>query len=653
MESNVSSYNVLLIDDTRLIHDDFKSIFEKTNLESSVDILEKDLFKEIENESKSAPQLFDEISITSAFSGEEGIDIIKTTSANNKHFAVVIIDVRMPGGIDGIETAREIFKIESNVQIVICTAYSDYEWSEIQQLLKYKDRWLILKKPFEVIEARQMVISLCHKWSLITNMKVQIASQIAELEKINAQLVHDQKKIKYLAYHDSLTGLPNRALFFELLKKSMALAKSTGHYLGLIFLDLDGFKKINDIHGHIIGDEILCAVVDRIQSSIRSSDYSNRVFSEDRDNFELLSASRLGGDEFTIIINNYTNESDIKLTADRILRAISDKSYHIKDIELKVSASIGVAIYPLHSEKMDELLQFADISMYCAKKFGKNQVVFHESHRDEEVIKRDQLENDLCLGLDKKELFFEFQPIISLGDGKICSFEALIRWSHPKLGLIYPKDIIPVAEKINKVIHIDNYVLNTVSELLSKWQQHPILNTMIVSINISAKYLDQKDCFKNLIALIDKFCFNPQKLRIEITEAYLISSKEDLSRSINELARSSDYKVQFLIDDFGTGFSTMDYLIDLPINLIKIDRSFIRKIVNDKNVALMVKSMIQLCHKLNKAVIAEGLESQEELVLLSQMKCDQVQGFLLEKPMPSEKICEFVKNWDPSRVIKK
>lgn len=645
------NFRVLIVDDTKSIHHDFKNIFTHSQSDTTDNELEDFLFDNTSHQSDSSP--LQNISITSAYSGEEGIEKVKEAMKENIAFSVAIIDVRMPGGIDGVEAASKIFKIDNNIQVVICSAYNDYSWDQMINILSHNDRWVILKKPFDVIEARQMAVSLCQKWALLKDMKLQISEQTKELEQKVERLNKAKNEIYHLAYYDSLTQLPNRLFFNELLKQSISDAKKSQTLLGVLFVDLDNFKKINDTYGHQVGDQILHLVAERFSDFVRCSDVISRYVSpEDREyffrtshDFELVTASRFGGDEFTVLLRNFSSEKDLLTTAKRILQSIASKPFVINDTSHILTASIGLSIFPTDDNEPGKILKNADIAMYHAKKSGKNAVIIHNENLNKIIIRKNLIERAIPLGLKNNEFYLVYQPKISLDQRKIIGCEALIRWNNHEFGDLLPADFIAIAEESNLIVNIDKYVLDSVCKQLSAWKKTPLLDNLLTSINLSAKFFHELDAVETVKNILSTYDISPSSLEIEITETCLINSREQVAKCLLALQNQLDEKLRVAIDDFGVGYSSLNYLCDLPIDTVKIDKSFVQKINLDHGANSIVNSVIQLSHSLNHKVVAEGVESCNQLETLQTMKCDQIQGFLFAPPLLPDLFLQFVEEW--------
>jgi len=441
--------------------------------------------------------------------------------------------------------------------------------------------------------------------------KVQIKTQ---------ELENQSKKLEHLAQHDFLTKLPNRMLLIDRLKQSIKHAKRTKKKINVLFLDLDRFKEINDTYGHEVGDTLLKNVANRLNSCIREED----------------TIARLGGDEFTIILNS-TDEIQTIAVANKIIDIMHD-SITIDDIELHSTFSIGISTFPDDGNSPDILLRNADTAMYEAKDSGKNTYRFYNSKMTELAFERVLLENNLRKAIEHKEFEAYFQPKIDARTDKVIGLEALIRWNHPELGLIPPVKFIPFAESIGLIIEIDKWMMREATTQVLKWKNEGI-KTGKLSINASAKQLENKNCIRDLNSLINTIGFNPKDLEIEITEGQIMKSTQHVTSVLNKIR---EIGISISIDDFGTGYSSLSYLKRLPIDKLKIDRSFIKDIPEDQDDIAIVKTIIALANNLSLELIAEGVETEQQKNFLFKEGCHNIQGYLYSKPLPADKCREFL-----------
>ncbi|MBP3865720.1 MAG: EAL domain-containing protein [Pseudomonas sp.] len=434
--------------------------------------------------------------------------------------------------------------------------------------------------------------------------------------------------LQWQAEHDELTGLPNRFLLSKALDQAIVKAKSQPSTVAVGVLDLDGFKQINDRYGHEIGDRLLVAVADRLKHSMRIED----------------TVARLGGDEFVLILGG-RDPKVLESALQRLLAALS-AVYIIDGIGINISASIGVTLYPNDNENADTLLRHADQAMYKAKQSGRNRFHLFDVSKD----KMDKSAFDTVIrvrqALHDGELCLHYQPKISLSSGAVSGFEALLRWQHPRDGLILPQYFIPLIEQSDLIVEIGEWVIDQALSQIEQWAD--LGHSWSVSVNISALHFKKENFVKSLKFLLDSHPnVLPQMLDIEITESVVI---EHLSHVTQCLIACQDLGVTFSLDDFGTGYSSLSYLKQLPTQSIKIDKSFIRDILIDKDSLGLTKAIIGLAKSFNREVIAEGVETVEHEVLLMNLGCDVAQGYGIAKPMPVEKVLSWVAKFVPAHL---
>ena len=421
-------------------------------------------------------------------------------------------------------------------------------------------------------------------------------------------------KIRYLAHHDGLTGLPNRALFGDRLHHALSDALRRERQLALMFLDLDRFKSINDTLGHAVGDMLLKAVAQRLLSCIRGCD----------------TLARLGGDEFTIILTDLETREQAVQVADKI-RDQFQRPFLISNHELFVTASIGITIAPADGQRADDLLKNADMAMYRAKEAGKNNFAFFEHGMHARASGRLALENGLRHALARGELVLHYQPQVDTESGEIVAAEALLRWQHPEFGLLSPTEFLPLLEETGLIIPIGAWVLETACLQMQAWQQAGI--DLRIAVNLSSRQLPRDNLAGVVGELVARMGIPPGKLELELTETQLMENSEN---SVNMIKQLNDVGVSFSIDDFGTGYSSLHYLKRFPINKLKIDQSFVRDLATDRDDAGITSAIIALAHLLDIEVVAEGVETREQLDFLRERRCSGAQGFFFSHPLPAD-----------------
>lgn len=449
--------------------------------------------------------------------------------------------------------------------------------------------------------------------SLDTSLEEEIISKTQELQEQSDALEH-------IANHDSLTGLPNRLLFLDRLKQAIKHAKRAQSSVSVLFLDLDRFKDVNDTYGHAIGDKLLQKVSEKLRQSVREED----------------SISRLGGDEFTVILED-ANEADIIKVTQKIISLMQEK-FIIENATIYTTFSIGISRFPEDGTSPDILLRNADTAMYKAKDMGKNQYQFYNQKMTEIAIKRTKIENDLRLALENNEFEAYYQAKVDAKNGTIIGMEALIRWQHPESGLILPDTFIKIAEEIGLIVSIDKWMMQHTLNEMKNWHNLG-LNTGKLSLNLSIKQLENSEYLSNIKELISDIKISPKYLELEITESQIMNDPES---AIAILSKIRELGIGISVDDFGTGYSSLSYLKKLPIDKLKIDRSFVNELPYDENDVAIVKSIVALANSLNLELIAEGVETKEQLDFLVSIGCHNIQGYYYSKPLPAHKYKEFL-----------
>lgn len=440
-----------------------------------------------------------------------------------------------------------------------------------------------------------------------------------------------ESKIFNLAYFDHLTGLPNRQSFLERLGGEIKRAKFKGDKLAVLFLDLDGFKSINDTMGHTAGDLILQCAADRLQSSTRPSDLVSRNSTDHPE----VNLARLGGDEFTVVIPNLARAEDALILAHRIREAMR-RPFHLASRDVVLTASIGIALYPDDGEDAETLLKHADTAMYHAKDEGRDNCQFYDVNLTLRAENRMHMDNDLRNALMRNEFFLVYQPQFDIAGECFQSIEALIRWQHPQHGLVSPLDFIPLTEENGLIIPIGEWVLRTACFEAMQW--HNEGNSMQVAVNLSPLQLKNPNLVEIVLKILAETGFPPDKLILEITEGALM---EHTKTTLAALQALRDHRIQIALDDFGTGYSSMNYLKQLPIDYIKIDQSFVRGLTDDKNNLAIVKAMISLSKNLGFSVTAEGVETLHQAQALKSFGCDKLQGYYFSKPVAAKELNAF------------
>lgn len=429
-------------------------------------------------------------------------------------------------------------------------------------------------------------------------------------------------KMAHLAEHDYLTGLPNRLLLNDRLAQAVALAKRHHTQVAILFLDLDNFKHINDSLGHSVGDKLLESVSKRLVAQVRGSD----------------TVSRLGGDEFVIMILEDSLAEHSTIAAEKVLRALAEP-HLIGGNELHITTSIGISIYPADGENVETLIKNADTAMYHAKKKGRNNFQFFNSAMNVWAVQRQETEADLRKAIDRNEFVLHYQPKIDLASGQLTGAEALVRWHHPQRGMVFPDSFIPVAEDCGLVVAIGRFVLREACRQVKTWLDEG-LQSFVVSINVSALEFRDKQFVANMRQVLQEMALEPRFLQVELTESVLMRNVDTSVAILHELKQIG---VQLAVDDFGTGYSSLSYLSQFPIDALKIDQSFVQRISADSGNGIIVSAVIGMGENLRHKVVAEGVETQEQLLFLKARHCNEAQGFLFSAPIPAEEFGKYFK----------
>jgi diguanylate cyclase (GGDEF)-like protein len=613
------THRLLMIDDNPAIHEDYRKILTGRD-DTQISAAEAALFGE--PQSAVSRPAFD---LDAAMQGRDGVELARRALVEGRPYSVAFVDMRMPPGWDGLETIENLWKVDPEIQVVVCSAYSDYDWMELLARLGRSDKLIVIKKPFEPIEILQSASALSRKWqnaralkSHVEGLERVVTDRTRGLEAVNRQLRH-------LASHDSLTGLPNRLLLDDRISQAIAQANRQTHEFAVAVLDLDRFKLINDSLGHRAGDELLCEVAVRLKGAIRAVD----------------SIARLGGDEFVIVFDGPMTQAETLDMGKRLLK-VMEPSMRLLGIDVHVSPSIGIAFYPRDGASVDKLLAHADAAMYHAKERGRNNVQCYTESMGTVTQERVKLESELHEALSGGQFELHYQPKVDTTTGRINSAEALIRWRHPRRGLLLPVEFIPVADECGLLDAIGEWVLREACRQGRLWQQHGP-RALRIAVNLAPSQFRLVDLVGQIRRALDASQLDPTLLEIELTETAVMSDAEE---SVHILEAISRMGVLVSVDDFGTGYSSMSYLRRFPIDKLKIDRCFVEQMTARPEDASIVRAIISLAHSLRLKVIAEGVETPEQLQMLAELGCDQYQGFYFSPALLPAKFEELVRE-DP------
>jgi len=592
ISNDYNKYNILLVDDT------------PENLRLLSDLLSQQGYK-----------------VRSVMNGRTAIK-----AAQAKPPDLILLDINMPE-MNGYQVCQELKSIQATevIPIIFISALNEV-FDKVQAFRVGGCDYIT--KPFQIEEVLARVnhqLQLKGAQNELKELNAQLEARVTErtqeLQATNQVLTQEiqerkrvQQKLLDMALHDSLTGLPNRALFMERLEGAIKkLNPPEQEQFAVLFLDCDRFKVINDSLGHLVGDQLLQAIAQRINSLL--------------DPHMIL--ARLGGDEFTILVESCSGLEEIKKLAETILSSLS-YSFHLEHHEVFINASIGIVLSHPDYHKPEYVLRDADTAMYKAKAMGKGQYHVFDPTMYQLAIKRLTLETELRKAIENQEFLVYYQPIVNLQTGKITGFEALVRWQHPEKGLISPGLFIPICEETGLINDIGYWVFQQACTQLKTWQQTLKNDHLKISINLSVRQFSQMNLMEKVAETVTKTEISPQCLTMEITESALINNPIE-TRTLLHQIRNQDIHIS--LDDFGTGYSSLSYLHTLPIDILKIDRSFINTLSQEESDLGLIPPIIQIGQTLKMKVVAEGIETPEQLNILRELNCDFGQGYWFAKPL--------------------
>lgn len=630
---------ILLVDDNPAIHEDFhKILLPETPQLTELGELEAALFGgNLGDMPPAEAGAFEAgLELDSAHQGKQAIALVAEAHRAGRPYQLAFVDLRMPPGIDGLETIAQLWQLDPRLQVVVCSAYSDHTWADIVRKLGHGDGLLVLRKPFDAIEVLQLAHSLTRKWALAEALHQRLAAlELAVRARTNAleatnRILLDQvdhrnraeQDLLHLSTHDPLTSVPNRAYLRERMTAALSRAQRSGRSVALVLLDLDHFKDVNDAYGHQAGDQLLLAVAQRLRGCVRASDV----------------VARVGGDEFVLLLDDITEPEEAAIVADRVLRSCS-RAFLVAGQEVHTPPSMGIALYPGDCSTAEDLLKCADLAMYEAKESGRAAFRYYADGMLESSQEKLRLREQLMRALEHGELRVFYQPLVDLETGAVSAMEALVRWQHPELGLVPPIKFIPAAEKSGLIVAIGTWVLRTACQQLGEWRRSGV--ELSVAVNVSAREVQAPDFLEVVTDAIASAGIEPHQLELELTET---SALKDPERSAEVLGKIAALGVRLAIDDFGSGYSSLMRLRQMPISVLKIDRFFVQHIATNPRDAAIVAAVVGMAHSLGLTVVVEGVETRAQLAALRTLDaeldrrttCDRIQGYLLSKPLPSD-----------------
>lgn len=621
------SYRILIVDDNESIHEDLKKILLPPNQDTELLEDEALLFG-----ATAGTQVI--FVIDSAYQGQEGLERLKQAFTAGEPYALAFVDVRMPPGWDGIETISRLWTADPQLQVVICTAYSDYRWNDIERQLGLSHNLVILKKPFDPIEVKQLAHALTAKWEAARMVRTQmdkldrlVAERTAELLATVKQLEEARMQAELLSLEDPLTKLPNRRLFLRELARALRRAEKVQDYrCAVLFLDVDRFKIVNDSLGHIAGDELLQEIANRLRSCLRDASY--RLAESDL-------IARFGGDEFAILLDGIRSHEDAIRVSQRVCDVLNEPMM-LCGGKLWAKVSIGIVSSNEHYRDPEVMMRDADAAMYRAKENGGGTFALFDDSMHRFNVDKLHKESEIRQALEHNEFFLVYQPIVSLMSGEIQGFESLLRWESPTRGLLNPSEFIALSEETGLIIPLGRWVMEEVCRQVRVWRQRygPGFKST-VSVNISARQFLQPDLVDTVERAMRDAAIEGDNLRLELTETVTM---QDPRQAAIILGQFQQLGIRLSIDDFGTGYSSLNYLHRFSVDTLKIDQSFVKNMNSEKRSLDIVRTIVSLAHNLHMGVIAEGVETPEQARLLMEIGCDAAQGYLFARPVRAEEI---------------
>ncbi|MEB3885871.1 EAL domain-containing protein [Lyngbya sp. CCY1209] len=545
---------------------------------------------------------------------------------------LILLDIMMPD-MDGYSVCAQLKSERKTAEIpVIFLSALDDVFDKVKAFQAGGVDYITKPFQFQEVLARvrnQLTIRKAEKKLRLLNaeLEARVKQRTQELEVANA-------KLREMAFRDDLTNLPNRALFLQYLERAIRGTAGNGNGTAapqpnrqfvVLFLDCDRFKMVNESLGHSVGDELLVAISQRLQSLLKSGD----------------TLARLGGDEFAILVTDIDGRDQAIAMAERVLDVFSHP-FNLRHQEVFINASIGIALSYLGYEKPEHLLRDADTAMYRAKDLGKGQYHIFDPSMHDKVSQTLQIENDLRRAIQQEEFIVYYQPIISLKTGQIAGFEALVRWHHPRRGLISPGLFIPVAEETGLITPIGNWVFRTACDRLRYWQQQKLVDeSLFVSVNVSARQFAQLDLIEQIEQVLLQTQLDPQCLKLEITESAIMDNPKTATAILDSLRRQN---IQLSIDDFGTGYSSLSYLHSFQVDTLKIDQSFVQRMDETRGQFGLVPVIVNIAKTMAMGVIAEGVETEQQLSSLRRFDCEFAQGYLFAKPLKERQLLKLIES---------
>jgi len=576
--------------------------------------------------------------LESATSGPQGLELLQSAIMRNEPYSVAIVDMRMPGRWDGVETVKRLWQVDPELEVVIASECASHPWTRVSQELGRPAKLLLLRKPFDPAEVWQVVRSLVQKRSSEATARTATLA----LETLNQRLRHEidaRKSAEGKLLFDPLTELPNRVLLNNQIAACIdRFRRDSSRGYALVFVDLDRFKEINDSLGHDTGDALLIEVSRILSKMVRLVDLTGR---------DCDLAARLGGDEFVLLLDGVNTADDVRKVTTRIMTALHEP-IAVGGQSIRAEMSMGFVLGTTEHSTPDDVLRDADAALYHARKHGRGLVCeFNDSIR-EKVLTRRRLSKELRQAVATRQISLHYQPVFSLDDGTIEGFEALARWMHPELGAISPSLFIPIAEEEAIISDLGMWVLREACKQLREWMTvTPACGALAISVNVSHSQMLDTRFVSTVADILNSHGIAGHQLALEMTESVFVDNIEHTTRVLKDLRALG---VRIHLDDFGTGFSSLSMFHRLPVDAVKIDRSFIADMHIDGHVANIVHAIQIMAANRHLKVIAEGIETTEQLLQLQALGCPCGQGFLLARPMEPTEVPALLRQGGDDRL---
>ena len=646
--SNTDPIRVLVLDEHEPIHDDFRKVLEVSDTWHILQSHTAKLFGEDSQESSEHSAESDSYAIDSALEIEAASKLVTESIEQHRPFSLAFVDLGIAPQWVGTSNIDALMAIDPQLHVIAVSSNAYHPFQAVREQLGRCNQVIMLRKPFEPAEVRQLAQVMVDKWRLariasetlqsheevIRQHTERLQAQNDELRRQLATARRAEEQLKHDALHDGLTSLPNRTLLMERLRGCIERSRRLEDHFqfAVLMLDLDNFKVINDSLGHPIGDKLLIEMSHRLEHCVRGLDTTSRPLDE--------TTARLGGDEFVILLEDIHQPAEASQVASRILDALS-QPVRLEGHDIVTSATIGIATSELKYSRPEDILRDADTALYDAKGKGKGRYAVFNRDMHSEAVARLELEDDLRKGVLRKQFRLHYQPIMSLTERRLDGFEVLIRWEHPGRGILTPAEFLPLAEETGLIVPIGKWVLMEACQQLMKWRtKFPNMDEVGISVNLTVRQFIERNFINQVDQIIELTGFDPRLLHLELTESIIVEYTRIAAQVLNEIR---DRHIGLRMEDFGTGLTSMSYLEQLPIDALKVDRAFVGRIGKSSRDNSTVDAIVTLAHNQDIRVIAEGIETQEQIEYLQGKRCEFGQGFYFAAPLTVTEADEWLR----------